>query len=61
VRTTRERRKRPWTQWRWAEKCGMQFNLEKCKIMHVGRNNPQYEYKMNGMVLSTTEEEKDVL
>lgn len=28
----------------WAEKWGMTFNLGKCKIMHVGRNNPRYEY-----------------
>jgi hypothetical protein len=48
------------TPWRWAEKWGMQFNLEKCKIMHIGRNNPQYEYKKNETVLSTAEEGTDV-
>ncbi len=25
----------------------MQFNVDKWKVMQVGRNNPQYEYKMN--------------
>jgi ribonucleases P/MRP protein subunit RPP40 len=24
----------------WAKKWGMQFNEKKCKIMHIGRNNP---------------------
>ncbi len=38
----------------------MQFNVEKCKVMHVGRHNPQYEYFMKGKKLATTEEEKDV-
>lgn len=28
--------------------------------MHIGRNNPEYEYHMNGMKLNTTDEEKDV-
>ena len=27
----------------WAEDWGMKFNQDKCKIMHVGRKNPQYE------------------
>lgn len=44
----------------WAEKWGMLFNLNKCKIMHVGRNNPCYEYFMQGTKLGTTEEEKDI-
>jgi ribonucleases P/MRP protein subunit RPP40 len=28
----------------WAKKWGMSFNVQKCKIMHVGKNNPCYEY-----------------
>ena len=27
----------------WAKDWGMEFNVDKCKIMHVGRNNPQFE------------------
>jgi hypothetical protein len=48
------------TLWRWSEKWEMQFNLVKCKVMHIGRSNPHYEFRMNGVVLSATEEEKDV-
>lgn len=36
------------------------FNVFKCKIMHVGRNNPCYENFMNGTKVSTTDEERDV-
>ena len=45
---------------RWAEKWGMKFNLDKCKIMHVGKNNPGYKYTMGGADLMEVEEEKDV-
>jgi hypothetical protein len=44
----------------WASTWGMEFNVEKCKVMHVGRGNPGTEYKMLGKALKTTEEEKDV-
>jgi Reverse transcriptase (RNA-dependent DNA polymerase)/Endonuclease-reverse transcriptase len=44
----------------WAQKWGMCFNEQKCKVMHVGKNNPQYEYSMNGVKLKVVEEEKDV-
>ena len=44
----------------WANKWGMQFNLSKCKIMHVGRNNPEYKYTMGGVELQEVEEERDV-
>jgi len=38
----------------------MEFNTAKCKIMHVGHNNPGYQYTMGGVVLQEVEEEKDV-
>jgi hypothetical protein len=45
---------------KWAEELGMQFNAEKCKVMHVGRSNQRFQYSMGGVVLGETEEEKDV-
>ncbi len=44
----------------WAESWGMKFNLQKCKIMHVGRNNPGYRYQMGGVDLEEVDEERDV-
>ena len=34
---------------KWADLWGMSFNVAKCKILHVGHNNPKYEYFMNGI------------
>jgi Reverse transcriptase (RNA-dependent DNA polymerase)/Endonuclease-reverse transcriptase len=44
----------------WTDLWGMQFNVKKCKIMHFGRNNPQYDYEMNGEKLERVEEERDI-
>jgi len=44
----------------WADLWGMEFNISKCKVMHIGRNNPKHQYTMKGHLLVTTEEEKDV-
>ena len=44
----------------WAGKWCMSFNLDKCKIMHVGHGNPQHKYFMEGVELKTVEEEKDI-
>jgi hypothetical protein len=38
----------------------MEFNVAKCKVMHVGRNNPEYDYTMRGVKLGKTDEEKDI-
>ena len=46
--------------WDWAERWGMKFNGEKCKVMHIGRRNQRHEYVMNGVKLKETEEEKDL-
>ena len=44
----------------WAKKWGMEYNIPKCKIMHLGRNNPMYVCKMDGKQLDVVEEEKDI-
>lgn len=44
----------------WAENWGMEFNVDKCKIMHMGRNNPKFSYTMAGKSLLETMEEKDI-
>lgn len=44
----------------WAIKWAMVFNESKCKIMHLGRNNPKTVYTMNGVTLAETEEERDL-
>ena len=38
----------------------MKFNINKCKVMHFGYNNPSYEYSMNDEVFIDTEEEIDL-
>ena len=37
----------------------MDFNIDKCKVMHIGRNNPVYKYSMNNSVLQEVKQEKD--
>ena len=44
----------------WAEKWEMSFNVAKCKILHFGRKNPQYEYTMQGKKIEVATEEKDL-
>jgi len=38
----------------------MEFNVKKYKAMHIGKNNIDYEYSMNGVVLESVEAEKDL-
>ena len=45
---------------KWAEKWKMSFNVNKCKIMHLGYGNMKHEYNLNGTVLSETTVEKDL-
>jgi hypothetical protein len=44
----------------WADKWGMVFNVGKCKVMHMGHQNPAFNYTMKGQVLEETKEEKDI-
>lgn len=45
---------------KWGEQNNMEFNVKKCKIMHCGRNNPKYKYKMNNTELDVVEVERDI-
>ena len=47
----------------WSDKWNLYFNVEKCKVLHVGKNNPEHDYnmKMKGVnrPLQKCEDEKD--
>ncbi len=38
----------------WARDWQMNFNVENCKVMHIGINNDSVKYLMNGVELSVT-------
>uniref|UniRef100_A0A8C3IBY2 Reverse transcriptase domain-containing protein n=1 Tax=Chrysemys picta bellii TaxID=8478 RepID=A0A8C3IBY2_CHRPI len=44
----------------WATKWQMKFNMDKCKVMHIGKNNPNYTYNVTGANLATTNKERDL-
>ena len=44
----------------WSEDWQMLFNVTKCKIIHMGYNNKEYTYTMNGRTLEAVDSEKDV-
>ncbi len=38
----------------------MKFNVEECRVMHIGINNDNVEYLMNRVELSVTNTDKDL-
>ena len=38
----------------------MSFNAKKCKVMHYGKKNIRFEYKMDGRAIGSVNEEKDL-
>jgi hypothetical protein len=44
----------------WSEDWQLSFNLEKCKVMHIGSKNEENRYVMNGKDLKAVLEEKDL-
>ena len=48
----------------WSELWKLQFNVGKCKVLHVGKRNPKHNYKMrvddNETLITVCEEEKDL-
>ena len=44
----------------WAQKWQMQFNADKCSILHMGRNNVNHPYELGERTLQSSRCEKDV-
>ncbi|CAM4622379.1 unnamed protein product [Lepidochelys kempii] len=42
----------------WATKWQMKFNVDQCKVMRVGKHNPNYTYQMMGSKLAVTTQER---
>ena len=44
----------------WSEVWQMRFNVDKCKVMHLGRGNPGGSYVINGGFLGAVHEVRDL-
>ena len=44
----------------WSKDWGMEFNKSKCKIMHFGKQNPKFKYRMGDHELEATSQERDI-
>ena len=44
----------------WSQKWLLKFNESKCKVMHIGGYDSDYQYFMNDVALERTTEEKDL-
>ena len=44
----------------WTKDWHIRFNTRKCQILHVGKNNPEFKYFMDGRELQCIEAEKDL-
>ncbi|KAJ7396398.1 rna-directed dna polymerase from mobile element jockey-like [Pitangus sulphuratus] len=44
----------------WAERNLMRFNKGKCRVLHLGRNNPKYQDRLRADLLDRNSAEKDL-
>jgi len=44
----------------WSDRWDMKYNEGKCKILHLGNKNPNFNYTMNGIWLENSKTEKDL-
>ena len=45
---------------KWSEEWQLQFNIAKCKFLHIGRNSLHYNYSLDGTALEEVSEERDL-
>ncbi len=48
------------TVWEWARVWQMDFNVAKCKVMHMGTRGVGYDYCMGGRRLEVVDQERDL-
>jgi len=44
----------------WAERNLMKFDKGKCRVLHLGRNNPMYQYRLRDDLLESSSAERDL-
>jgi hypothetical protein len=44
----------------WSQKWQMQFNVDKCSVIHLGQKNKQYKYKLGDSELKQSVKERDL-
>lgn len=45
---------------RWTDQSLMEFNIDKCRVMHMGNKNIEFRYKMKGCELKSVDSECDL-
>ena len=44
----------------WANEWQMNFNVDKCSVLHIGHNNVEGNYNMSNQQLPTTDQQRDL-
>jgi len=44
----------------WVERNLMRFNKDKCRVLHLGRNNPMHQYRLGAGLLECSSVERDL-
>jgi len=44
----------------WAERNLMRFHKGKCRILHLGKNNPMHQYRLGADLLQSSSVERDL-
>ncbi len=44
----------------WSERWSIPFNIDKCNVMHLGRGNPCFAYKLHNIELKKVDSQRDV-